>query len=129
MTDDLGRLACFVLVPGNAAEAKELDTLLDGVQTSELIADKAYDTNATRAMLARRGIVATIPPRRLRVHDVPEYDHESYKRRHLVENLFADLKQLRGLSTRYCKLASRFRAMICLAGWFLATRGAGRMGF
>ena len=74
MTDDLGRLACFVLVPGNAAEAKELDTLLDGVQTSEL-------------------------------------------------NLFADLKQFRSLATRYCKLASRFRAMVLLAGWFLATKG------
>ena len=42
--------------------------------------------------------------------------------RHLVENLVADPKQFRGLATRYCKLASRFRAFICMAGWVLATR-------
>ena len=49
--------------------------------------------------------------------------------RHPVENLFADLKQFRGLATRYCKLVARFRAMICRAGWFLATKGAGRVWF
>ncbi len=41
----------------------------------------------------------------------------------MVENWFADLKQFRGLTTRYCKLVERFRAFVCLAGWYLATRG------
>jgi len=44
------------------------------------------------------------------------------RRRHLVENLFATLKQFWGFATRYCKLASTFRSMVCLAGWFVATR-------
>jgi len=39
-----------------------------------------------------------------------------------VENLFAVLKQFRGLATRYCKLARMFEALVCLAGWYVATR-------
>ena len=42
--------------------------------------------------------------------------------RHLVENLLCDLKQFRGIATRYCKLPTTFRAFVCLAGWILATR-------
>ena len=123
MTDGVGRLARFTLVPGNAAEVRELVPLLGDVRTGELIADKAYDSTAVRDELTSRGIVATIPTRR-GMRPLP-FDRESYQRRHLVENLFADLKQFRGLATRYCKLASRFRAMVSLAGWFLATRGGG----
>ena len=63
LVDRTGRLVRFTIRPGNAAENLELPTLPDGVQTGELIADKAYDSNAIRAMLASRGIVATIPPR------------------------------------------------------------------
>ena len=122
LTGHVGPLARFVLRPGNAAEGKLLEPLLVGVQTSEVIADKAYDSNAIREELASRGIVATIPPKRLRGRKLPHYDAESYRQRHRVENLFADLKQFRGLATRYCKLASTFRSMVGLTGWFVATR-------
>ena len=72
--------------------------------------------------------LATIPRRRQpdRPYGAPrprdDDDRESYKRCHLVENLFADLKQFRGLATRYCKLVERYQSMVCLAGWVLATR-------
>lgn len=118
MVDRDGRLLRFRLKPGNAAESPLLPELLDGVQTDELIADKAYDTNHIRNLLADNGIVATIPPRRMPHRPVlPEYDRDRYRTRHLVENLFADLKQFRGLATRYCKLASRFASFVQLAWW------------
>ena len=63
MVDKTGRLVRFTLRPGNAAEAPELPTPLDGVLTNELIADKAYDSDPIRISLAAQGIVATIPPR------------------------------------------------------------------
>ena len=50
------------------------------------------------------------------------YDHEAYRTRHLVENLLADLKQHRGVATRYCKLSERYRSSVCLAAWVIATR-------
>ena len=63
VVDKAGRLVRFTIRPGNAAEAPELTTLLDGVLTGELIADKAYDSDPIRLALASGGIVATIPPR------------------------------------------------------------------
>ncbi|MXX32279.1 MAG: IS5 family transposase [Chloroflexi bacterium] len=121
MVDHDGRLLRFAIRPGNAAESPVAPELLDGVNTSELIADKAYDTDIIRKLLADRGIVATVPPRSNRRVQY-EYDEERYRARHLVENLFADLKQFRGLATRYCKLASRYESMVNLAWWVISSR-------
>ena len=121
MVDKTGRLVKFTIRPGNAAENLELPTLLDGVDTSEVIADKAYDTNAIRQALADADITATIPPKSNR-REQHWYDPLSYRTRHLVENFFADLKQFRGIATRYCKLGESYRAVINLAGWFLETK-------
>lgn len=121
LVDRKGRLVRFTIHPGNAAESPVLPVLLDGVRTSEVIADKAYDTDIIRAALASRGIIATIPVRRHRRIE-PTWDREHYRTRHLVENLFADLKQFRAVATRYCKLASRYASFVALAGWLIATR-------
>ena len=45
MVDKTGRLVRFTVRPEDAAKAPELPTLLDGVLTGELIADKAYDSD------------------------------------------------------------------------------------
>lgn len=120
LVDRKGHLIRFTIHPGNAAESPLLPDLLDGVPASEVIADKAYDTDIIRAALASRGIIATIPTRRRR--KARPLDEASYRTRHLVENLFADLKQFRALATRYCKLASRYESLVALAGWMIATR-------
>ena len=124
LVDRDGRLVRFTVRPGNAAEVRELESLLGGVRAGEVVADKAYDAKGIRALLASRGIVATIPPRRTTRGYV--YDRESYARRHLVENLFATLKHFRGVATRYAKLASRWRALVCLAAWYAGTRSGWR---
>jgi transposase len=121
LVDKTGRLVRFTIRPGNAAENLELPTLLDGVKTSEVIADKAYDSNAIRRFLAESDIIATIPPKSNRRVQY-WYDKASYRTRHLVENLFADMKQFRGIATRYCKLGESYRAFINLAGWVLDTK-------
>ena len=125
LTDKNGRLVRFTIRPGNAAENRELPTLLDGVQCNELIADKAYDSNAIRESLATQNITATIPAQ-ARGSRWFYYDLESYKTRHLVENFFVDLKQFRSIATRYCKLGESFAALINLAGWFIDSRRAVR---
>lgn len=121
LVDHDGQLVRFSIAPGNAAEVREVEPLINGVPAAELVADKAYDSDALRHALAEHGITATIPPRVNRVLPRP-FDAESYRRRHLVENYFADLKQFRGVATRYCKLAERFSSMVTLAAWFIATR-------
>ena len=121
MVDKAGRLVKFTVRPGNISEGGELLSLTDGVEAGELIADKAYDSNAIRMGLAALGITATIPPKRNRKEQL-WYDPLSYRTRHLVENFFADLKQYRGIATRYCKLGESYRAFINLVGWFLETK-------
>ena len=91
-------------------------------QIEDLLGDKAYDTNAFRAMLAEMGIERTIPSKSNRKEPIP-YDEYSYKGRHLIENLFVDIKHFRGISTRYHKLAETFCAGLHLMTWFLRTRG------
>ena len=125
MVDKTGRLVRFTIRPGNASEAPELTTLPDGVSTSELIADKAYDSDPIRLALASDSMVATIPPRvNRRVQHW--YDPIRYRTRHLVENYFCDIKQFRAVATRYNKLADSYCAMVNLASWIIETRSTRR---
>ncbi len=87
VVDKAGRLVRFTIRLGNAAEAPELTTLLDGVSTGELIAEKAYDSDPIRLSLASQGTVATIPPRANRRVQY-WYGPLQYRTRHLVENYF-----------------------------------------
>ena len=125
LVDRQGRLVRFSLLPGNAFEAHHLASLLDGLPVSEimeLLADKAYDINAICDLLDELGIERTIPSKSNRKEPIP-YDEYHYKGRHLVENLFADIKHFRGIATRYHKLAETFCAGLHLVTWFLRTRG------
>ena len=86
-----------------------MPTLLDGVLTGELIADKAYDSDPIRLALASGGIVATIPPR---VNRRVQHWYDPMPDPHLVENYFCDIKQFRAVATRYNKLADSYCAMV-----------------
>jgi hypothetical protein len=72
-------------------------------------------------MVASQGIAATIPPRVIRKIQ-PWYDPLRYRTRHLVENYFADLKQFRGVGTRWCKLGDSSADFVHLASWVIETR-------
>lgn len=125
LVDRRGRLVALSLVPGNADEGRQLAGLLDGVDVTsieELLADKAFDRDSIRDMLAGIRVKDTIPWKSNRKNPRP-YDKRKYKGRHLVENLFVDVKEFRGLATRYCKYAHTFCAGLHLATWHLETRG------
>jgi transposase len=79
-----------------------------------LIADKAYDTNRLRSLLADRGTEAVIPSIARRKPMIP-HDREAYRQRNLIERMFARLKDFRRIATRYDKLARNFLAGILLA--------------
>ena len=90
-------------------------------ETKELLADKAYDTDDVRRLLASHNIVATIPSKAHRNPPLP-YDSTSYKGRHLIENAFMDAKQFRGIFTRFAKLAIMFEGQCQLVAWVVGTR-------
>jgi len=86
-----------------------------------LIADKAYDTNSLRDLLARKGIEAVIPSIRRRKPLIP-YDVSAYRDRNLIERMFGRLKDFRRIATRYDKLARNFLAGAIIAAaitWWL----------
>ena len=72
-----------------------------------LIADKGYDTNAIRTLVARHGAEAVIPSTASRRAPIP-YDRDAYRTRNLVERLWCRLKDWRRIATRYDKLARNF---------------------
>ena len=121
LVDALGNLIRFVLLPGQCHDITSVETLIVGILTQALIADKAFDAHWLRQTLASRGIEAVIPLRKgTKGH--PEHDKEKYKWRHLVENFFCKLKAFRRVATRYEKTDTCFAAMINIVAGFLWTR-------
>src|SRR3954470_10924362 len=60
LTDALGNLVRFVLLPGQRHDTVGLPPLIDGVSFEALIADKAFDSNAIVADLDQRGAKVVI---------------------------------------------------------------------
>lgn len=81
---------------------------------TRLIADRGYDTNAIRALLARLGAEAVIPSTRSRKVPI-HYSRAIYRARYRVENLWCRLKAWRRVATRYDKLARNFLAGALIA--------------
>lgn len=79
-----------------------------------LIADRGYDSNWFRDGLIARGIAPCIPPTKSRKTSIP-YDAKLYRKRHLIENAFARIKDWRRISMRYDRCAHTFFSAICLA--------------
>ena len=66
LTDALGNLVRFVLMPGQRFDTVGVPPLIEGVSFDALIADKAFDSNAIIADLDERGakVVISQHPRR-----------------------------------------------------------------
>jgi transposase len=79
-----------------------------------LIADRAYDTNAIRDLAAERGAWANIPPRSIRKGSFA-FSTWVYRQRNLVERFFTQVKQFRGLATRYDRDPENYLAALKLA--------------
>lgn len=61
LADHRGRPLCYLLTPGQAADCRHAESLLEGVSFAYLIGDRAYDTDALRAWCAEHGVEAVIP--------------------------------------------------------------------
>ena len=113
LTDALGNLVRFVLLPGQRCDIIGVPPLIENIAFDGLIADKAFDTNAITAELNRRGakIVISQRPQRLQPLDI---DLDLYKWRHLIENFFCKLKEFKRIALRSDKTDQSFSAMIYL---------------
>lgn len=112
--DALGNPLRFKLTAGNTSDTVELIGLIEGLPGQELLADKAYDSDAIVQDAIGKNMEVVIPPKGNRKTKRP-FDSIKYRARHLVENLFQRMKIFRRLATRYEKLDSRFLSIVCLA--------------
>jgi len=121
LTDALGNLVRFILLPGQRFDTVGVPPLLDGIDFDGLIADKAFDSNSIIADLHERGakIVISQHPRRAQPLLI---DAEIYKWRHLIENFFGKLKEFKRIAMRADKTDKSFSALIYLAGAVINSR-------
>jgi transposase len=121
LTDALGNLVRFVLLPGQRFDTVGVQPLIDGIDFGALIADKAFDSNAIIADLDKRGakVVISQHPRRAQPIAI---DDEMYKWRHLIENFFCKLKEFKRIAMRSDKTDQSFSAAIYLAAAIINSR-------
>ncbi|WP_156515278.1 IS5 family transposase [Dietzia timorensis] len=132
LVDGHGLPLVILCGPGQGGDSPMLAPLLDGLSVARdgpgrprtrpdmLRGDKAYSSRATRRTLRNRGIKAVIPePRDQQQHRrnrgsrggrPVDLDVEAYRGRNVIERGYSDVKQWRGLATRYDKLALTYRA-------------------
>jgi transposase len=121
LTDALGNLVRFVLLPGQRHDTVGVAPLIEGVEFDGLIADKAFDANGLIAALNERGAKVVISQRPKRKAPL-EIDRELYKWRHLIENFFCKLKEFKRIAMRSDKTDTSFEAMIYLGSAIINSR-------
>lgn len=105
----------MILTAGQVSDYKGAAALLPELPAAkELLADRGYDASWFRQALLEKGIRPCIPSKKNRKTQIP-YDKLVYKQRHLIENMFARLKDWRRIATRYDRCAHTFFSSICIA--------------
>lgn len=87
------------------------DLLLAAEGAGNVLADKAYDTDAVLAHVAAIGAQAVIASKKNRLVQ-RVIDRNLSRDRNKIERFFSRLKQFRRLATRYDKTASSFLGMV-----------------
>ena len=112
--DTLGRPIRFILTAGQSGDSLAAPALLEGFRPSAVLADKAYDSNALRKIIASIDAKAVIPSNRSRKILVP-HDPEVYRARNCIERCFSKLKHFRRFATRYDRRTVHFLGFVHLA--------------
>jgi transposase len=121
LTDALGNLVRFVLLPGQRFDTVGVAPLIEGVEFDALIADKAFDSDAIISELNERGAKVVISQHPRRTKPLP-IDKDMYAWRHLIENFFAKLKEFKRIAMRADKTDQSFSAIIHLAAAVINSR-------
>ena len=121
LTDALGNLVRFVLMPGHRFDTVGVAPLIKDIEFGALLGDKAFDSNAIIADLDERDakVVISQHPSRASPRKI---DVEVYKWRHLIEKFFCKLKEFKRIAMRSDKTDRSFSAMIHLTAAFIHSR-------
>lgn len=115
LVDANGLPITLKLTEGQAHDGRSAAGMLDKIgQDQVLLADRAYDSDALRQMMAKQGAWANIKPLAHR-KNVPAFSAFLYRYRNLVERFFNKLKHFRAVATRYEKHDANYLALVKLA--------------
>jgi len=115
VVDTNGLPVRLALTAGEAHDNRLADKLLSRLKSgSMLLADRGYDADWIRALAARKGALANIPPRCNRTEPIC-FSPYLYRARNLVERFFNKIKHCRRIATRYDKLAANYLAFLQIA--------------
>jgi transposase len=105
----------LVLTAGQVHDRRAVEALLANVPANaDVVADRAYDSNAVLNLITLAGAKAHIPSTARRIIR-RSVDPDLYRRRNLIERFFCKLKHFRRIATRFDKLARNFLAAVTLA--------------
>jgi len=121
LADTLGRPLRLIVTAGQAGDVTQAPALLEGQVGEAVLADKAYDSNALRAIIAQIGAKAVIPSNRTRKIAIP-HDALAYKQRNRIERCFNRLKHFRRFATRYDRRTIHFLGFAHLAATMIWLR-------
>jgi transposase len=115
VASDERNVVTWSLTPGQTGDAPEGRRLIEQLGPHHgriaLLMDRAYQDNATRALVLSLGLTLVVPPTSQR-REPWAYDRHLYRRRNCIERLFRRLKGWRRIFTRYDKLDRMFAAFI-----------------
>jgi transposase len=115
LVDANGLPVALKLTEGQAHDGRSAEGMLEGLTAGQvLLADRAYDSDQLRRIMAARGAWANVKPLMRRL-DKPVFSSFLYRYRNLVERFFNKLKHFRAVATRYEKHAANYLALVKLA--------------
>ena len=121
LADALGRPLRLIITAGQVGDVTQAPALLEGQKGDFVLADKAYDSNALRAMIADMKAQAVIPSNRSRKEPIP-HDADTYKHRNRIERCFNRMKHFRRFATRYERRQTHFTGFAHLAATMIWLR-------
>ena len=107
------------LTGGQVHDIIQAEVLTAQVRPEAILGDKGYDADSFISSLEVRAIKPIIPPKSNRKKP-RDCDFALYAERNLVERFFNNIKQFRGIATRYEKTARNFLAglhLVCALAW------------
>lgn len=118
LVDKAQRLIYLSLSPSQASDHSHAPVLIEQAASEKklkiLCGDKGYDSEKLRMKIRESGMRPVIPKRGNSLQS-PDFCHEIYKQRNMIERFIGKLKENRRIATRYDKTASNYEAFIHLA--------------
>lgn len=112
--DGNGQPLRLIVSPGQAGDAPRAEELLSGLEPRHVIADAAYDSDAIRDGIRRRGGKPCIRPNPTRRRK-KRYDRRRYRHRNVIARFFGAIKQFRRVATRYDKKPENYLGFAWIA--------------